>query len=49
MVLRPDSGDPVEAVLEALKAAEKVFGVDTNAKGYRVRLRCRWPSADPRC
>ena len=36
MVLRPDSGDPVEAVLAALKAAEKVFGVDVNAKGYKV-------------
>lgn len=45
MVLRPDSGDPVEAVLEALKAAEKVFGVDVNAKGYKVMLKCCWPSA----
>lgn len=25
-VLRPDSGDPVEAVLAALVAADKVFG-----------------------
>ena len=39
MVLRPDSGDPVEAVLQALKAAEKVFGVETNAKGFKVMLR----------
>ena len=38
MVLRPDSGDPVEAVLEALKAAEKVFGADLNGKGYKVAL-----------
>ena len=38
MVLRPDSGDPVEAVLAALRAAEQVFGVDTNAKGYKVML-----------
>ena len=36
MVLRPDSGDPVEAVLMALEAAEKVFGADTNGKGYKV-------------
>jgi hypothetical protein len=36
MVLRPDSGDPVEAVLQAVKAAEKVFGADTNAKGFKV-------------
>lgn len=32
-VLRPDSGDPVEAVVQALEAAEKVFGVDVNQKG----------------
>ena len=36
IVLRPDSGDPVEAVLMALEAGEKVFGVDTNALGYKV-------------
>ena len=36
MVLRPDSGDPVEAVLMALEAAEKVFGADVNAKGFKV-------------
>ena len=36
MVLRPDSGEPVEAVLEALRAAEKVFGVDINSKGYKA-------------
>ena len=36
MILRPDSGDPVEAVLLALDAAEKVFGVDVNRKGYKV-------------
>lgn len=29
MVLRPDSGDPVEAVLMALRAAEKVLHVHT--------------------
>ena len=36
MVLRPDSGDPVEAVLMGLAAGEKVFGVDTNALGFKV-------------
>ncbi|CAB5192614.1 unnamed protein product [Rhizophagus irregularis] len=36
MVLRPDSGDPVEAVLMALKAADEVFGSDVNKKGYKV-------------
>lgn len=40
MVLRPDSGDPVEAVIAALEAAEKVFGVDTNSKGYKVPRGC---------
>ena len=40
MVLRPDSGDPIEAVLAALDAAEKVFGVDTNKKGYKVPCGC---------
>jgi nicotinic acid phosphoribosyltransferase len=36
MVLRPDSGDPTQVVLEALRAGEKVGGVDTNKKGYKV-------------
>ena len=40
MVLRPDSGDPVEAVLAALEAAEKVFGADANRKGFRVPRGC---------
>ena len=40
MILRPDSGDPVEAVLEALHAVEKVFGVDVNEKGYKVPRGC---------
>lgn len=40
MVLRPDSGDPVEAVLAALEAADKVFGADTNAQGFRVPRGC---------
>ena len=36
MVLRPDSGDPVEVVLMALRAAERVFGADVNSKGFKV-------------
>lgn len=40
MILRPDSGDPTEAVLAALHAAEDVFGADVNAKGYKVPRGC---------
>ena len=36
MIIRPDSGDPVECVLQALVAGEAVFGVDVNGKGYKV-------------
>jgi len=36
MVMRPDSGDPVEAVLAALRAGEKTFGVSVNKKGFKV-------------
>ncbi|KAF6252467.1 Quinolinate phosphoribosyl transferase [Scenedesmus sp. NREL 46B-D3] len=35
-VLRPDSGDPVEVVLQGLRALDRVFGSDTNSKGYKV-------------
>ncbi|KAF8064566.1 hypothetical protein HT031_003366 [Scenedesmus sp. PABB004] len=35
-VLRPDSGDPVDAVLQGLAALEAVFGADVNAKGFKV-------------
>ncbi len=40
MVLRPDSGDPVEAVMLGLQAGEKAFGADTNKKGYKVLRGC---------
>ncbi|CAG8594820.1 4788_t:CDS:10, partial [Racocetra persica] len=40
MVLRPDSGDQVEVVLMALRAADKVFGSDVNKKGYKVIRGC---------
>ncbi|KAI8322079.1 NAPRTase-domain-containing protein [Martensiomyces pterosporus] len=36
MVIRPDSGDQVEAVLMGLRAADKVFGATINKKGFRV-------------
>ena len=34
------TGDPVEAVLLALDAAEKVFGVELNSLGYKVPKNC---------
>lgn len=40
LVLRPDSGDPTEAVLMALEAAEKVFGCTTNTRGFKVIKGC---------
>mmetsp|Transcript_35825 Transcript_35825/g.60367 ORF Transcript_35825/g.60367 Transcript_35825/m.60367 type:complete len:518 (-) Transcript_35825:704-2257(-) len=40
MVIRPDSGDPVEAVLEGMRMAEVAFGAETNKKGYKVLKRC---------
>jgi nicotinic acid phosphoribosyltransferase len=36
LVLRPDSGDPVSVVMEALRAAEKTFGVQMNSKEFKV-------------
>ncbi|KAJ2005047.1 hypothetical protein GGI04_000837 [Coemansia thaxteri] len=36
LVIRPDSGDQVEAVLMGLRAADKVFGSSTNKKGFKV-------------
>jgi nicotinic acid phosphoribosyltransferase len=39
-VIRPDSGDPIQCVLQALDACEKAFGATVNAKGYKVRRRC---------
>ncbi|KAF9896784.1 hypothetical protein BX616_006755 [Lobosporangium transversale] len=40
LVLRPDSGDIVDAVLAGLRAADKVFGSDKNKKGYKVLRGC---------
>lgn len=36
LVVRPDSGDPVEMTLMGLRALEKCFGSKVNGKGYRV-------------
>jgi len=36
IVLRPDSGEPLEQVLKGLKAAEKTFGAVENKKGFKV-------------
>lgn len=40
MVLRPDSGDPVEAVLLGLRGGEGAFGSTVNEKGKRVLNNC---------
>ncbi|KAJ2783880.1 hypothetical protein H4R18_001436 [Coemansia javaensis] len=36
LVVRPDSGDQVAAVLAGLRAAERVFGSTVNGRGFRV-------------
>lgn len=36
MVIRPDSGDPVECIISALRAGEKNFPTKKNMKGYKV-------------
>lgn len=36
LVIRPDSGDPVDVVLECLKRMEAAFGATTNHKGFKV-------------
>lgn len=36
VVVRPDSGDPVQVVNDCLKILDKYFGHTVNAKGYRV-------------
>lgn len=35
-VLRPDSGNPVDCVLQGLEAADKTFGSTLNKKGFKV-------------
>jgi nicotinamide phosphoribosyltransferase len=36
LVVRPDSGDPVETPVQVLRELETVFGATRNSKGYRV-------------
>ncbi|TGS08643.1 nicotinate phosphoribosyltransferase, partial [Mesorhizobium sp. M1C.F.Ca.ET.187.01.1.1] len=36
LVIRPDSGDPVEVVAESLRRLDEAFGHVINGKGYRV-------------
>lgn len=36
LVVRPDSGDPVEIVVECLKRLDAAFGSQWNSKGYKV-------------
>ncbi len=36
VIVRPDSGDPVEVVQEVIELLMKQFGYGTNSKGYRV-------------
>ncbi len=39
LVVRPDSGDPVEVILECLEIFERKIGMRVNAKGYKVPAR----------
>lgn len=36
LVIRPDSGDPKEIVLQTMQILERIFGCETNSKGYKV-------------
>lgn len=36
MIVRPDSGDPVQCVLTALREGEKTYGCRVNALGFKV-------------
>lgn len=40
VVIRPDSGDPVEVVVNTLKMLEQKFGVTVNSKGFKVLPSC---------
>ncbi|MGR8934536.1 MAG: nicotinate phosphoribosyltransferase [Gammaproteobacteria bacterium] len=40
LVVRPDSGDPVEVVLKTVQKLGEHFGTGLNAKSYRVLPRC---------
>lgn len=36
LVVRPDSGDPVQVTLDVVKLLDKYFGSETNDKGFKV-------------
>ena len=40
IVLRPDSGDPVQCIRDAMKAGESAFGCTINKKGFKVLNGC---------
>lgn len=46
LVVRPDSGDPVEVVTYCLEVLGEKFGYETNSKGYRVLKHCRVIQSD---
>lgn len=41
VVIRPDSGDPVKQVLNALRSLGRAYGYTENSKGYKVLNRVR--------
>ena len=40
LVIRPDSGDPVEIVLKTMQKLESLFGCSRNSKGYKMLPPC---------
>ena len=40
LVIRPDSGNPVEVVTETIERLMTKFGYETNSKGYRILPAC---------
>lgn len=40
LVVRPDSGDPVETPIQVVEGLAEAFGTTTNSKGYRVLADC---------
>jgi nicotinamide phosphoribosyltransferase len=41
LVVRPDSGDPVEVIIDVLEILDKQFGSTINSKGYKVLNKVR--------
>lgn len=46
LVIRPDSGDPVETILRCLAILEMQFGTTLNSKGYKVLNKVRLIQGD---